>query len=272
MSAVYLTFRGQVGTAATGTAALTLSCMLALITVRLTAPPARPPWHDVASSSGARLWAQIGLLLVLLALIDQWLLAGHGLVRRNFASLPVWSGSVHSLARFEHAAGIPNGFLVSPVLYAVVPGLGLLALGVRPREVGLARGYRVWRVAALWSAIPLAFVAMELATGRSLLGLLGRTVETTMRSGPFEEFLFRGALFTRLSRALGDGWGITLSSVLFGLLHVGANAVRGDLVNAVAASVLLQGAGSLGLAVVLLRTRNLLAGSITHVLTNVGFG
>ena len=156
--------------------------------------------------------------------------------------MPVWSELIRGLALLEQRTGIPAGDLVTPVLYAVLPGLALFLLGARPRELGFARGHCVWRVAALWSAIPLVIIAVDVATGRSVDALVGRTVQTTLHSGPFEEFLFWGALFTRLARLLGDGWGLALSSLAFGLLHVGANATGGDLVTAAAASIVLQGA------------------------------
>jgi membrane protease YdiL (CAAX protease family) len=96
-----------------------------------------------------------------------------------------------------------------------------------------------------------------------------------LNSGPFEEFLFRGALMTRLARLLGNGWGIMLSGLAFGLLHmatIAASQTHGNVLAGAAIGLLQQGIGGVGFAIVVCRTRNLLATSIIHVISNVAFG
>lgn len=65
---------------------------------------------------------------------------------------------------------------------------------------------------------------------------------------------------------MGAGWGIALSSLAFGLLHVATNVH--DIVAGAAAGIVMQGTGSIGFAVATQRTGNLLATSVTHVVFN----
>lgn len=268
---------------ALGTAAGT--GLFVLVTLPLTTPVPDAPWPEPASAattwSRGRLWAQVGVLAVFALLIYHWTLAGNGVLPPGLRSIPLWTPFLERLYRsMESLVGshMPAGFPlndVGPVILFVLPCAALLLLGARPGELGFARGYRSLRVAAVWCVVPLAIIVSNLALGAiSPANLLWRTLQTTFNSGPFEEFFFRGALYTRLARLLGDGWGIVLSGSAFGLLHVGtetAGDARGNLLAGVALALLLQGIGEVGFAIVLRRTRNLLASSIIHVISNVAF-
>jgi hypothetical protein len=74
---------------------------------------------------------------------------------------------------------------------------------------------------------------------------------------------------------LGAGWGVALSCVAFGSLHImtdAVNAGHGHLLAGAAIALLQQGVGSLSFILVFWRTRNLLAPSLIHVVSNVAFG
>jgi membrane protease YdiL (CAAX protease family) len=254
-----------------------------LLTIPLTAPITAAPWPTpTPTKARRRLWTQVGALAVFALLISHWTVSGHDLLPHEFQSIPLWTpflewtyNAVQSLLGSRLPARFPLNN-VAPVIMLLLPGAALLLLGARPGELGFARGYRSLRVAAVWSLAPLAIIAINLALGAmSPAFLLWRTLQTTFNSGPFEEFFFRGALFTRLARLLGDGWGIVLSGIAFGLLHVAtetASDTHGNLLAGTAAAILLQGVGGVGFAIVVRRTRNLLASSLIHVISNVAFG
>jgi membrane protease YdiL (CAAX protease family) len=189
---------------------------------------------------------------------------------------PTIRGQRITVSQAQASFGIPPNYLLAPLIYFVIPFAVLLLLGARPGELGFARGDHAWRSAALWSVLPLALILIAFAQGQwTLPSLLRRTVQTTLNSGPFEEFLFRGALLTRVATLFGNGWGIALSGVAFGLLHVApiaASQTHGNLVAGAAIGLLQQGVGGMGSAIVVCRTRNLLATSVIHVISNVAFG
>src|SRR6185436_3296783 len=140
------------------------------------------------------------------------------------------------------------------------------------RYLGLGRGHRVLRVTALWCALPLAYVVFQLATGRlALLAFARRLLSHTVQNGPFEEFLFRGAIQSRLSALLGSGWGVVLGSLAFGAWHLGLGYTqtgKASILDGLASVFILQSTMGLAFAVIFHRTRNLVAGSVVHVVTN----
>src|SRR5579885_1199520 len=79
-----------------------------------------------------------------------------------------------------------------------------------------------------------------------------------------EEFLFRGIVMTRLRRLFGTGWGIFLPSLLFGLYTLGPTSTSHDLGTALAVCIISQAVGGLGLAIIFVRTRNILACGLAH--------
>jgi membrane protease YdiL (CAAX protease family) len=268
---------GQVQALLIGVGSLVGTILLVLITIPLTAHAPAPAWMEMnPPRSKARLWIQAGVVLLVILLIYQSLFAGNRLLPRSLAYVPVWTPLLNGLFRVQQSLSIPPNYLLTPVTYLVIPLAALLLLGAHPRELGFGRGYRAWRVAAIWCSLPLAILVSSLALGQVSLGFLpGRTLQTTLNSGPFEEFLFRGALMTRLSRPLGVSWGIVLSSIVFGMGHVVTDTqgqTHNQLLVGMVIGILQQGAGSLGLAIVFHRTRNLLATSVIHVVTNVSFG
>lgn len=264
---------GQAVTVLIGLGAAAGSGVLAVVTIALTAGAPAPAWAGPPAEGQRRhLVLQAVLLLVLALLIVEWLLDWRGLLPRVLATVPGWTWFYDQLGRTEGRFAIPPGYLTTPVIYGVLPLALTMALGARPRELGLGRGYRAWRVTAAWCALPVAALVVQVATGRSLAALLRRLITVTMTSGPWEEFLYRGALLTRLTCLLGAGWGIALSSLAFGLLHVATNVhdlgLGNDLVAGAAAGIVMQGTGAIGFAVATQRTGNLLATSVTHVLFN----
>ena len=121
--------------------------------------------------------------------------------------------------------GGPANAVANPVQYFVIPLILLLLLGARFRELGFAPGHAAWRVSALWAALPLAVWLVLLATGQLAPAvLLRRLLGNALQNGFFEEFLFRGALMTRLARRFSAAWtlvrpGVDLRPLAPGLQH-----------------------------------------------------
>ena len=95
-------------------------------------------------------------------------------------------------------------------------------------------------------------------------------IGNSLQNGFFEEFLFRGALHTRLSRLLPAPGALVLQALLFGLWHLGANIrmMDGDLLAGAAVCIVSQTIGGLAYGLVFTRTRNLIAPSVAHVMMN----
>jgi membrane protease YdiL (CAAX protease family) len=243
-----------------------------LLTIPLTAKVPEPAYLKAPPTSQGRLWAQVGVLLVVVLLTGYRDMVFNHALPRSLSSLPLWTPLVDLLDRLWSGI-LPNPFLgVTPTLYVLVPGALLLALGARPRELGFARGYRALRVAALWSAIQLVLIAVALVSARlTLLSLVGTLVSNFFQNGFSEEFLFRGALMTRLARLLGNSWAVVLSSLLFGLWHLGTNTTSagGSYLAGAALGIVSQAVFGLGVAFVFVRTRNLLAPTIIHILADI---
>lgn len=274
--ALYLAAIGLVAFIFIALAILAAISLLVWLTLLLTRGAPTPAWMRGPSPAevrrDGRAWIQLAFLLATCLLVTQWILSWNRLA----PMLPLWNPLLGWLATIQNALHIPSNWLMVPLLYCALPAAVLLLLGARPRELGLGRGFHVWRVAALWSALQAAYLIIALATGqRTPLAILSRALGTTLNSGPFEEFLFRGALMTRVARLFGTGWGIVISSIFFGVLHTSTETLsdgRGNVLAGLALGILLQGAGSIGYAVMQHRTGNLLASSVSHILTNVAGG
>ena len=92
-----------------------------------------------------------------------------------------------------------------------------------------------------------------------------------LQNGFGEEFLFRGAMQTRLRVLLNPSWAIVIQALLFGIWHFGANfGYKGiaGINTVIAFSVVVQGTAGLAFGIIFQRTRNLFACSAIHVVTN----
>lgn len=190
----------------------------------------------------------------------------------RFHPIPGWRWFIDLLYAAGRAFPIPNpNYLVNPVLYAVLPGLAALALGARWREIGFGKGWRPWRVIALWCAPVLVVWAHSVAVSGLRVGrILSALVSHTLQNGFMEEFLWRGLVQTRIALLWSRDWGLVLASLLFGWWHI--DAVTGwsgnDWWLAGALNVVVQAPMGLALGVIFDRTGNLLAPSLIHAVVN----
>ena len=275
-SAAYLACTGHTGISLFALGKITVLFLFTLLTVGLTASASGRPGNAQQATRSTLLWLQVALVGIVIALTAQRGMVFHGVIPPEFNHIPLWSPFVQSLEevgkRLGQAGYLSNpNCLVNPLLMFVVPLPLLLLLGARWRSLGFERGWRTWRIVVLWSIGYVGYWLLNLITGAWSVGRLGHTLlSKTMQNGFFEEFLFRGVLQTRLSRLISPSWALVVSSLGFGLWHIGVNAkyFGGDLLAGAALSILSQGSMGLAFGVIFLRTRNLLACSVIHVVVN----
>jgi membrane protease YdiL (CAAX protease family) len=211
-------------------------------------------------------------LISLVVLLTAWrgLVFHHALGAE--ATLPLWSPMVDAFQRLGDRWFGNSNFVANPVLYVGLPLPLLLLAGARLSSLGFGRGHRVGRALLHWCALPCAFFAYGLLSGQLAVGqLAGRFLSHSLNNGFFEEFLFRGALQTRLRLLWGPGWALVLQALVFGVWHLGlgfTDTGHVGVLPALASTLVHQAVVGLGFGIIFERTRNLLAPSIVHVVAN----
>lgn len=236
---------------------------ISMVTIALTDPPSNPG-PPPSGGDSARSTIQVAIVLAVIVWAGWRGLVFHGVIPLStvptFLALPTWDlGTVLFGEGREH-------WLDSMLIYTAIPLLLLLLAGARPRELGLRWGDGTGRVLA-GVAVPL--LAFGLFTANpAVLGQ--RLISNAFQNGPFEEFLFRGALQTRLRSFISADSALVVQALLFGVWHIGLGLTMtgGDVLAAVAYTIVFQSLLGIGLGVVFARTWSLIAPSILHVLMN----
>ena len=266
VSAIYLALAGQGSWLVFALLSVGYELLFAWLSVRITRP--MPPEPGMPRPARWRIISQLALVLVVISITG---------LSATPARLPLWSGMVDELQAFgerllpAELVGGPGNALANPVQYFLIPLIGLLLLGARLVELGFGRGHRAWRVSALWSALPVLTWLVVVPMGQLPPGvLLRRLVGNALQNGFFEEFLFRGALFTRIRLVANLQAALVIQAFLFGLWHLGPNTrlMEGDLLAGLAACIVNQTVTGLVYGILFTRTRNLLAPSVAHVMMN----
>ncbi len=243
--------------------------LILLLIIPLTQAAFTPPWNEPAPYARRRLWWQfiIALLFLALFLLYTFALFEPQLLPGIGSALSAWS-SKHLALRQAVAFAWPL------LMLGALPLLSMFLSGARRRELGFGRDYRSWRVIALSCALPVcAIIAVMVLNGRSPLRLLAQLASSFLIAGLPEEIFFRGILQTRLTRLCGPQWGIVLSTLLFAAAHSAADfSAAHSLPLALASTILQQAPVGLLLAVIFLRTRSLLAGTVFHTLLDTFSG
>jgi membrane protease YdiL (CAAX protease family) len=245
-----------------------------LIFALLSAPLASGATDPLAGAPRRRkwmLWTQCAAAFLVVALTGHDLLAYYGVLPAEQWYLPGWTPLVSGLTRTE---GQYASSLSAATLYFALPAAALLLLGARWREIGFTKGHRSWKQVSIWCFAPVAVFVLGILLANPTYAWT-RLVASTLSGGPFEEFLFRGALMTRLMRVFGNGWALVLSSLAFGLWHAGEvtwNVAGGNIWIGIAAAIVSYGIFGLSLGLLFLRTRNLFAPSVLHILGVAAFG
>ena len=239
---------------------------LSLVTVLLTEPA--PP-NPAEANERPHIRFQVGLILLFVVLTGWTGLVFHDVTA---ASIPIWTPLVDALGRLGDAWLGATTYVMNPVSYVVLPLAVLLLAGAGLRSLGFGRGHRIGRVLLLWASIPFAFFAIAFASGQLSLGrLLGGFASNFLNNGFSEEFLFRGALQTRLRRLWGPAWAVVVQALVFGAWHLGLgfdNTGHAGLLPALASTIVNQAVIGLAFGVIFERTRNLVAPTIAHILVD----
>lgn len=219
----------------------------------LTANAPTPAWEEVATYSRQLLWWQFAALLIfcLLEILYDFLLFGP----------------LQTMARFGVILFQLGNIFMILLLLVVLPLLIMRLLKVRWSEMGFGHGYRVWVAIGISCLVPIIVLLIQVITGRGILSIFGGSVRYLLLAGFPEEVFFRGLLLTRLVRLTGTKWGIVLSALIFGLIHMAVNMSSGSsIVEALVVAMLTQALLGVVLAILFVRTRNVWASEVFHTL------
>ena len=263
---LYLIFLGEIDGVLIRLAYTVYLGLLAWLTFRVTNPqPAESESKNEAQQNKSKTWGQITVLLVIIFFTG---------VRAN---IPVWSDLVDWSFNFGESVlpvewfGGPGNSIANPLQYFVIPFIILLLMGAKPVELGFGKGHKVWRACLVWVALPFVIWAGLLVTGLMPLQTLARRIiGNFFQNGFFEEFLFRGALQTRLKQIISVPWALTLQAVFFGLWHVFVNteSMDGNLLAGIAVCIISQMVSGFVFGYIFERTRNLIVPTVAHVIMN----
>lgn len=276
IAAIYLLALGRIFIVLQVLALLIVVMFFCLVTARITKTEHKP---GVKSSRKrkALLFLQIVVIVFFIFITFYTSLMFHGVVK--YRSIPLWTPLISAfsdlgkkLLDLDYIGGPPSLAMANTAKYFLLPLPLLLLLGARLTRLGLCRGHRTLSVVALWCFIPAGFLMYMLTSGSlTFKGLIRRFLMHLFQNGFGEEFLFRGALQTRLKAFLSPSWSIVIQALFFGLWHFGANlGFKGitGILPVIAVCILLQATAGLVFGIIFLRTRNLIACTLVHIITN----
>ena len=249
-----------------------------VITVGITRTEHKPE-VKLSGTGQSLLLLQIAVIVFFIGINGYTSLMFHHII--DSRPVPVWSPVIRAFGYLGEQM-FSNDIVVNPALamanpakYFLLPLPFLLLLGARFSELGFRRGHRTLSVLALWCFVPAGLWMYLLAFGRlSCRVLIRRLLSHLLINGFGEEFLFRGALQTRLRALLSPSWAIVIQALLWGIWHFGKNFKYGGISGTTAVIAFsVVGSATFGLAhgIIFQRTRNLLACSVIHVVTNCLF-
>ena len=273
LSIAYLGLRGNgvFGSVAFALGILVFCCITVLITKDVDEQPVESQRSDYRS------WLQRAIVLVFVAL------TGYGGFIFNVrpgqpVNIPLWSPVVNWFGQLggqylndvvDHSPTLATSNLAR---YVLIPLVFLLLSDARFRSLGFAKGYRVWQVTLFWISIPLILFITQIFSGVTTLTSLAKMfLGNLLRNGFSEEFLFRGALQSRLQALVSSDWALVIQALLFGVWHLGLDTqtmVR-DILQGFALGIASHSILGLGVGIIFQPTRNLVAPSIVHVANNM---
>jgi membrane protease YdiL (CAAX protease family) len=150
--------------------------------------------------------------------------------------------------------------------------IGLRVLGLTRTDLGLREWVRggTW-VAAIWIATAIGFLTSEMLFGViAPLEALRQVMLNVFRNGFSEEFLFRGALLSRLRAYMNDDWALFTQAILFGVWHYGADvrASEGNALVTACFMITVQAVFGYALGYLALRTRSIAIGAAFHAIAD----
>lgn len=232
-----------------------------------------PPAVDTARHRRSALWGQVAFLGAIILLTGLSGMNFHGVAPQGWDHIPLWTPLEQALEEVGGRWFGNDNWVRNQVLYTVLPGSVLLLCGVRPAELGLRNGYRSWAATAPYLLVlgVLAVVKCALGDTRIIYLLPIAALDNLLQNGLTEEFLFRGALQSRLALLIDEGWSVVLSSLLFGAWHLGLTPgmLGGDYLAGLAMSIVSQATIGLIFGLIAMRTRSLIAPTVAHIAVNL---
>lgn len=266
-----ITGNGIIGSSAFALGVLVFSA----ITVALTQD--QPDTQPSETKKSVWVWAQL-LVVLFFMLLTGYRGFVFNMMPGRATQIPIWSlfsgwfeslGGRYLTNLVDHS---PGTTAVNFAGYFLIPLILLLLLGARLHELGLGKGHRVWRIVAFWVSIPIIFFIINVLNGSATPIQLARMFfGNLLRNGFSEEFLFRGALQTRLKQWMSSDWALVMQALVFAVWHLGADTqfMGGDILQGLALGIASHSMMGLALGIIFQRTRNLIAPSIVHVANNM---
>jgi membrane protease YdiL (CAAX protease family) len=278
IAAIYLMVIDRVFIVLQALALLIIVMFFCLLTVRITKTEHKPK-EKVSRKRKVFLSLQIAVIVFFIFITFYAGIMARGIAK--YHSIPLWNQLITVFSNLgkkllnRDIFGPPGLAMANTAKYFLLPLPLLLLLGARLGRLGLCRGHRTFSVVALWCFIPVGFLIYMFASGSlSLKALIRRFLMHLLQNGFGEEFLYRGALQTRLRAFLSPSWSIVIQALLFGLWHFGANyGFKGinSIPAVIAICILLQATAGLVFGIIFQRTRNLVACTLVHIITNCVF-
>ncbi len=229
--------------------------LLLLLLLPLTINAPMPAWKIEASYSRRNLWWQMLLALFCCALF----------IAYSFWLFNVFTPQRSLWQQHYRLLTILIPWLTPLIIFCLLPLATMRLLRVPWNELGFGRGHRSSLISGICCLIALCM--LFLVGNPSLAGFFANIVLFFLQASFPEEVFFRGILLTRLIRLFGTKWGIVLSSLIFGIIHMGTDLNRnGNILLACCVAVLTQTTMGIIVAIIFVRTRNLLAGVVFHTL------
>lgn len=231
------------------------------------------PEAEAPRNRRVALWCQVAFITAIIVLAMLGAMSHYGIIPAGSPRVPLWTPVEQALMQVgERLFGL-KGAVRNPVLHVLLPGAVLLLCGVRPAEMGLRRGYRSWAVSVPYLILLGFAVGLPLLVGDTSGIYLApqMMLRNLVMNGFTEEFLFRGALQSRLTALVGEGWGLVLSALVFGVSHLGPMTamVGGDWLAGLAVCIAGQAPAGLLFGLLAIRTRSLIAPTVAHVVLNL---
>ena len=266
VAAAYMTTTGRVVSVMAYFGILVAVLVLCGVTIWMTEPDNASSPNSSSSKKAPVLQLIILLLIILVTGYEHSIFHGA-----NLPHLPFWRQAQGILYEASQSLFGRGDVFWNSTKYFVIPLVLLLALGARFRSLGLSAGHRIWRVTGLWCGIPIVILFMQLVVGQvGLIRIGNQLLSHFLQNGFFEEFLFRGALQTRLRMLTSRSWAIVIQGLLFGVWHLGLEykmTGHSDIIAALATTIL-SSIGGIAFGVIFERTRNLIASSVFHIVGN----
>lgn len=232
-----------------------------LVTMRFVREPTEPPRGALEAMGPPGRRAARSIVVALACVL-------MGCVAFDFAGMRVAPWLFHAWLAVERTILPPLGTGSPKFVFCVlVPGVLVMALGARPREIGLglpARG-TLWATFAC-TALFLVAWGFRLAQGRLTIDRLGLFLAHNVLSNGFsEEFLSRGLVLSHARAFMRSGWALLLQALVFAALHIGVSLHDEPNLPAILANVVaLNGPMGYALGLMTLRTRSLVLPAALH--------